>query len=56
MKLIRTVSGAGLLFSSAIWGRVIETITGYTEVWGWVAITSVIAFIGGIMFWSGVSD
>jgi len=56
MKLSRALSGFTLLFSSALWGKVIETITGYSNILGWVAVTSVLAFIGGAMFMSGVTS
>jgi len=48
------ISGFGMLFSSALWSKVIENVTGYTNLFGWVAITSVLAFLGGMIFLSGV--
>jgi len=53
VKIARMISGAGLLFSSALWGKVIENVTGHSDIFGWVAMTSVLAFIGGVMFLSG---
>ena len=54
MKLGTIFSGFGMLLSSALWGKVIEEITGYSNILGWVAVTSVLAFMGGAIFMSGV--
>ena len=54
MRITRVISGFGMLFSSALWSKVIENVTGYTNLFGWVAITSVLAFLGGMIFLSGV--
>ena len=52
----RIYSGLGMLFSSAVWGKAIEIFTGITDIFGWIAITSVLAFIGGMVFTSGIKD
>ena len=54
MRIRRVISGFGMLFSSALWSKVIEHFTGYSNLFGWIAVTSVLAFIGGIVFMSGV--
>ena len=56
MKIRRTITGISLLISSPLWGRVIEFLTGYSDVFGYVAITSVVAFAGGMIFLSGVQE
>lgn len=53
MRLIRMISGISLLTASAWIGPAVASALGYSEVFGFVSISSLVAFCGGILFASG---
>ena len=54
MRIIRMISGISLLTASAWIGPAVAQWLGYSEVFGFVSISSLVAFIGGIVFYSGL--
>ena len=54
MKPRRVWLGGSLLVSSAVIARVIEQVTGVTDILGVVLMTSVISFVGGMICMSGL--
>ena len=53
LRLIRMISGISLLTASAWIGPAVANALGYSEVFGFVSISSLVAFLGGILFASG---
>lgn len=54
MRIARMISGISLLTASAWIGPAISSALGWSEVFGYVSISSLVAFIGGIVFCSGL--
>ncbi len=53
MKIARIFSGCTILLGSALSSALITTFTGISAI-GTIAITSIIGFVGGCLFMSGV--
>lgn len=54
MRLIRMISGISLLTASAWIGPAVAGALGYSEVFGYISISSLVAFLGGMLFYSGL--
>lgn len=54
MRIIRMLSGITILTASAWLGPAISSVLGVSEVFGFVGISSILAFIGGIVFCTGL--
>ncbi len=54
MRIVRMISGITLLTASAWMGPAISSALGWSEIFGYVSISSILAFIGGVVFWSGL--
>lgn len=54
MRLIRMISGITLLTASAWIGPAVSNLLGTSEVFGFIGISSIFAFFGGMMFYSGL--
>lgn len=54
MRMIRMISGISILTASAWIGPAVAQWLGYPEVFGYVSISSIIAFVGGMLFYSGL--
>ena len=53
MKILRMISGITLLTGSAWLGPVLSNVFGVSEVFGYVGFASIVAFLGGVVFYSG---
>ena len=53
MKIRRMITGLSLLISSPLLGRIIGDLSGFSDIYGVLSFSSIIAFLGGIMFFSG---
>lgn len=54
MRIVRMISGITLLTASAWMGPAISSALGWSETFGYVSISSILAFIGGAVFFSGL--
>lgn len=54
MKMLRMVSGITLLTASAWLGPALSKVFGVSEVFGYVGFASIVAFLGGMLFYSGI--
>lgn len=54
MRIIRMISGISLLTASAWIGPAVSSALGWSEVFGYISISSIIAFLGGALFYSGL--
>lgn len=54
MKLLRMISGITLLTGSAWLGPALSKVFGVSEVFGYVGFASIVAFLGGMLFYSGL--
>lgn len=54
MRLIRMISGISLLTASAWIGPAVSSALGWSEVFGYISISSIVAFCGGMLFYSGL--
>ena len=54
VKITNLFAGVSLLFSSAWLGPVISWATGYDSLIGLVSMSTVVAFMGGCLFYRGV--
>ena len=54
MRLVRMISGISILTASAWIGPAVAQWLGYSEVFGFISISSIIAFFGGMLFYSGL--
>jgi len=54
MKISRMVSGIGLLTASAWLGPALSNLLGVSEVFGYVSVSALMAFCGGILFTLGL--
>lgn len=56
MRIVRMISGITMLTASAWMGPALSNILDVSEVFGYVSVGSLLAFIGGIIFYSGLRD
>ena len=56
MRLIRMISGITVLTASAWMGPALASLLGVSEVFGYVSVSSLLAFLGGCIFWSGLTE
>ena len=54
MRIVRMISGITILMASAWMGPALSNLLGVSEVFGYVTVSSILAFLGGCIFWSGV--
>ncbi len=54
MRLFRMIGGITILTGSAWMGPALSSLLGVSEVFGYVGISSILAFIGGMVFYSGL--
>lgn len=55
MKLGRILAGLSLFCSSCWLGPAVASAFGFSELFGFVTAGSILAFLGGALFWSGVT-
>ena len=56
MRLVRMISGITILTASAWMGPALANLLGVSEVFGYVSVSSLLAFLGGCVFWSGLTE
>ena len=56
MRLIRMISGITILTASAWMGPALANVFGVSEVFGYVSVSSLLAFLGGYVFCKGLHD
>lgn len=56
VRLVRMISGITILTASAWMGPALANLLGVSEVFGYVSVSSLLAFLGGCIFWSGFTD
>lgn len=54
MRIVRMISGITILTASAWMGPAISNLLGVSEVFGYISISSLFAFVGGMIFYSGL--
>lgn len=54
MRIIRMISGITILTASAWMGPALSEWLGVDAVFGYIGVSSVLAFIGGMIFYSGL--
>ena len=54
MRLTRMIAGVAILTASAWMGPALSIAFGVSEVFGYISVSSIFAFIGGCIFWSGI--
>ncbi len=56
MRLVRMISGITILTASAWMGPALANVFGVSEVFGYVSVSSLLAFFGGYVFCRGLHD
>ena len=56
MKILRMVAGISL-FCSTVWlSPMVSEIFGFSQIFGFVTVGGLMAFVAGAIFWSGVES
>ena len=56
VRIVRMISGITILTASAWMGPALSNLLGVSEVFGYVTVSALLAFFGGCIFWSGLTQ